>query len=1142
MNLKFSEVRQQAATALIVNKKRKFRPLVFTVTVALIVLLAACSMATSPFGSGTSAGASRQAQPVTMAMLPIVAAAENAGGMTALSGHLETALRQRGIDPVAVFPTSDTNNLLAEAADAGLPFAIEATVIDWKKQGFLGSRTRMKLALAVKNSSSGEVVWRGKYTASGRVDSAASAVAQKAAVKLVSRMPAGGKLITLAQSESSAPGLSAAKADQSTTNPFSANFDEASLLKVSSSKQVQPMQGKSVALFYGNKPPIDQLSQFDRLILEPDAINPEQLSALTAHGARPYAYLSAGEVGPHRRFSQQIQPEWILGENTTWNSKVLDLSNPGWRRFLLERVGALQKAGYQGLFLDTMDSYHLYAKTPEEKRVQEQGLVTLLAQIHKQFPDVRLIANRGFEILDGAGRYLEAVAAESLYASWDNNRQEYTEVSEQDREWLLGKLNYAKETYGVDIISIDYVPPSRRKEALAVAKVIAAHGFIPWVSTPELDYVGVGLLESLPRKVLMIYDSHEKGGLFQSIIHRLAAMPLEYMGYVPVYHNVAKEGLPPARLRGAYAAMVTAGFDPVDHRGFQAWAELQLADEVPMIALGHPGFEITPIVAEKLGLEVVSAFDHSSAKISQRDTLMGYERELPARFESFGYLLKNKRDSNRVHLTYTDAKGVSITPAVTGEWGGMVLNPAAFYTDVDSVVQWLIDPFGFLYNALGKPSIPMPDVTTENGKRLFLAHIDGDALPSWAEMPGRKLGAEVILETILKPYPLPHTVSIVEAEMTAFPQYMDRRKRMFDVAREIFAMPSVEIATHTYSHPFKWQRVAGHKGSGKYNLRIDNYQFSPKREVNGSAEFIDKQLAPPGKKTEVFLWSGDALPTERMLSAVYQSGLVNMNGGNTIISRSNPALSLISPMARTVGDFVQPYAPIMNENVFTNDWLGPFDGFRRVIETFQMTEEPRRIKPLNIYYHFYAGTKVASLRSLLEIYEWSAKQDINPVFVSEYAVKVPDFREMGIGRYLDGTWKAVNMGSVNTLRMVDQEVWPDLSSSKHLVGAKKLHDGVYIHTDGSDTFTFRTTDKPIRLPHLVSANGQVIEWSRDGNSIGFRIAGKVPVQLELGGDSIPSCGVKTSFGVIKGKKTSSGTYLYNFSNQDTGNVRIYCQA
>ena len=1140
----FPQTRQQEQTAVIARNTGKFKPLVCTVTVALIFLLAACSLATSPFGSGNSAGASRQSQPVAMALLPIESSAEDSGGMAALSGHLETALRQRGIDPVSVFPGSDSTSILSEAADAGLPYAIEATVIDWKKQGFFGSKTRMKLALAVKNTSSGEVVWRGKQTATGRIDSAVAAVAQKAAVKLVSRMPRGGQLLALAQSSGLAggPGLSAAKADQSTTNPFSANFDESSLLKVAGGKTVQPMQGKSVAIFYGDKPPIDQLSQFDRLVLEPDAINSDQLEALTAHGARPYAYLSVGEVGPHRRFSQQIQPEWILGENTTWNSKVLDLANAGWRGFLLKRVELLHKAGYQGLFLDTMDSYHLYAETPQAKNLQEQGLITLLGQINEQFPDVRLIANRGFEILDGAGKYLEAVAAESLYASWDNNRQEYTQVSEEDREWLLGQLNKAKATHGLDIISIDYVPPSRRKEALAVAKVIAAHGFIPWVTTPELDYVGIGLLESLPRKVLMIFDSLKEGALFKSIIHRMAAMPLEYMGYVPVYHNVAREGLPPDRLRGVYAAMVTAGYSLVDHDGYQEWAERQIDDGLPMVAFGHPGFDITPNVADKLGLEVVGAFENSTAKVTQRDDIIGYERDLPARFESFGYLLKNKSDNNEAHLTYTDAKGASITPAVTGEWGGMVLNPAAFYTDVDNVVQWLIDPFAFLYKALGKPSVPMPDVTTENGKRLFLAHIDGDALPSWAEMPGRKLGAEVILEEILKPYALPHTVSIVEAEMNAFPQYFDRRKRMFDVAREIFAMPSVEIATHTYSHPFKWQRVAGHTGSGKYNLKIDNYQFDPKREVNGSAEFIDKNLAPPGKKTEVFLWSGDALPTARMLSAVYKSGLVNMNGGATTISRSNPALSLVSPMARTVGDFVQPYAPIMNENVFTNDWLGPFDGFRRVIETFQMTEEPRRIKPLNIYYHFYAGTKVASLRSLVEIYDWSVKQDINPVFVSEYAVKVPDYREMGIGRYLDGTWKAVNMGTVNTLRMIDQEMWPDLSSSKHLVGAKKLHDGVYFHTDGTDTFTFRTTEKPMRLPHLVSANGQVVEWSRKGNSIGFRITGKVPVQMELGGDSVPTCGVKTSRGVIKGKKTSTGTYLFNFNNQDTGNVRIYCQA
>ena len=175
--------------AAIAKSERKVQPLVFALTAALIFVLTACSFVPSPFGSGNSAGASKQSQAIAMALLPTAVSVEDSAARAALSGHLETALRQRGIDPVAVFPTSDSSDMLTAAADAGLAFAIEATVLDWQKQGLLGSKTRMKLALAVKNTDSGEIIWRGKHTASGRVDSAVSAVAQKAAVKLVSRMP-----------------------------------------------------------------------------------------------------------------------------------------------------------------------------------------------------------------------------------------------------------------------------------------------------------------------------------------------------------------------------------------------------------------------------------------------------------------------------------------------------------------------------------------------------------------------------------------------------------------------------------------------------------------------------------------------------------------------------------------------------------------------------------------------------------------------------------------------------------------------------------------------------------------------------------------------------------------------------------------
>lgn len=1056
-----------------------------------------------------------------------------------LALQLETSLRNAGFTPVLAATRDPRERQLEVFRQQGVTQYLSGEIIRWRSGNINGARPRVSVALSVHATQQTEALWTGKESVVGSFGGAVSATANKVVTRLVQRLPVK-HLLAAGQSDQYEPQLQAALAGEHRIDEKDSGYQ---FLKTSAARKelVGPMVGRSVAVYYGDKPPVDQLSQFDRLILEADAINEEELSQLTANGATPYAYLSVGEVGPHRRFANRIPAEWILGSNNTWGSKVLDLSNPAWRKFLLERVDVLQRAGYKGLFLDTMDSYQLYAKQPEERVRQEAGLVTLLQAIKQQYPDLKLISNRGFEILDQAAQYLEAVAAESLYASWDNNKKIYTEVDDTDRQWLLGHLNKAKDTYGLDVIVIDYVPPSRRKEAKAVAKVIAAHGFVPWISTPSLDHVGIGLLESLPRKVMMLHDSSDGTTLYFTLVHTLLAMPLEYMGYVPHYHDIATEGLPDQNLQGAFAAVAYAGFSPVKHPGFQNWMGAQVATGMRLITLAHPGFYLNQESIDAMGLKHVAEFDSATAKVSHKSSSLDFEKQLPSRIENFSYLVANSSAENKVHLSYKDARGRTVDSIVTGPWGGMIISPTGFFTDIDNVVYWHINPFEFLKEALGVSDAPMPDVTTENGRRLFLAHIDGDALPSWAEFPGRKLGAELIKDDVLSQYDLPHTVSIVEGEMTGFEQDADRRERMFSTAREIFALPNVEIATHTYSHPFKWQKIAGYPDSGKYNLKLDGYSFSPEREAQGSKEFIDKNLAPEGKQTDVFLWSGDALPTERMLAAVARTGMVNLNGGNTTIRKAMPAHSRVSPMARPVGAQLQVYAPIMNENVYTNDWTGPFDGFRHVIETFEMTDKPFRLKPINIYYHFYIGTKLAGLRSLKEVYDWTLTQPIHPVYVSEYAVKVPDFRKATLGRYLDGTWKLSDLGNIRSLRIIGSNKRPDMTTAEGVVGATELHDGVYLHTNGSNVVTFQTTEGDISQPHLVAANGRVLNWRREGNSVEFRIKGHVPVQIELGGVAARACGIQKSVAGISRKITASGTAVYNFQSRDTGNVRLNCQ-
>ncbi len=1095
-------------------------------------------------------------------ILPISNSSGIAAAADVTESIIESNLRARGVESLQRFSDKPRafsvslnrnldsrvdNKLLKQANNAGARYAITGVVEQWGRSKLNGRDSRVQLALSVYDVSTGKLLWKDEQSAAGKASSSVAKAANKSIAKLINNM----NIVVGSHPETVA--ANHALAVQSTSNALrvgdqnsivtpSLGFRRVSMDNNGFAEAVKrDIVGESIALYYGANPPIDELSQFDRLVLEPDNVNDSELKGLTEHGAVAYAYLSVGEVGATRSYASSVKDEWILGKNDVWNSKVLDLSNPGWTEFLMRRIDSLVNSGYSGLFLDTMDSYHIYATSPEQKKTQELALGSFIKKVTQRHAGIRLIANRGFEVLEYTGPYLEAIAAESLFASWDNSAQRYVDVPEADRQWLLEKLNTAKKQFDLDVVAIEYLPPERREEARQVATSVVNLGFVPWVSTPSLDYIGVGALEVVPRKVMLLFDSRINGQQFASQVHELVAPLLEYYGYVPKYIDVANQELPAGELKGQYAGIVSWSYTPYDVPSLSTWIKQQFKSNIPIAMFGTPIIPIDRWLSERMGVRTNTPVHADSIKTVFKSALIGYESSIPARTSNVGLNVLNNSSDNEVQFTVEDNKGVKADLVITGKWGGIAASPATVVVGFDEVSKWVVNPFTFLEKSLRLQKLPMPDVTTENGNRLWLSHIDGDALPSWAEVSERKLGAEMIHELILQRYKMPHSISIVEGEMTSISAVEDRRERMFDVARRIFAMPSVEIATHTFSHPFNWQLVGKWPRSGKYNIDVGDYRYSPEREIGGSARFINKNLAPANKKTELMLWSGNALPDEAALAAAYSSGLINLNGGYTVISESTPSVSLISPMARTVGPYVQAYAPIMNENIYTNDWLGPFDGFRRVIETFKMTDKPRRFKPLSIYYHFYAGTKKASLRSLEEIYEWSTKQDILPVHASYYARKVPEFRKAGVARYLDGTWKISALGSIRSIRILDENSWPDLSNSRGLVGSRKLHDGIYLHTDGSDSVLLKTANKAPKGVHIVSANGHVDTWRPSDRGVELRITGQVPIKLELS-SSARACAIRSSTGSVRGTRTAEGTTLFTFSSKDTGNAVLNCQA
>ena len=121
-----------------------------------------------------------------------------------------------------------------------------------------------------------------------------------------------------------------------------------------------------------------------------------------------------------------------------------------------------------------------------------------------------------------------------------------------------------------------------------------------------------------------------------------------------------------------------------------------------------------------------------------------------------------------------------------------------------------------------------------------------------------------------------------------------------------------------------------------------------------------------------------------------------MNGGEKVITASSDIWTGIAPIGINKGGNYQVYAPNQNENMYTNEWTGPFYGYANVIETFERTDKPIRFKPVAIYYHSYSGSKEASLKALKKVYDWALERELYNVFVSEYTAKVLLFTTLAL--------------------------------------------------------------------------------------------------------------------------------------------------
>ena len=813
----------------------------------------------------------------------------------------------------------------------------------------------------------------------------------------------------------------------------------------------------STAFYYASDLPAESLSQFDRVVVQADQADAPGLATLSRRGSTVFAYVSMSEVSRHQ--AGAIDDRWRLGNNPDWETLIMDAANPGWRQYLIEKtVKPLWDRGYRAFFLDNLDSYQRAVKSKDARDTQAHGLAQLITEMHNRFPGVKLLLNRGFELLPEIGSVADGLVAESLFRGWDPVKKVYVEVSEADRNWLLNELRNARDRYHLPVVAIDYVPPQNRELSRNTAQRISALGVTPWVTDHDLTTLGIGTLETMPRRILALYngaEARERGDsddVAYTPVHTRAAVVLEYLGYAVDYHDV-RDPMPAGNLRDRYAGIVswfTENRMP-NETAYRDWLLKQIDAGMKIAILDHIGIPPELLAPRKLGFSFSDRKLGSDVKLRHADpSVIGFEVKGTVRQNVF-YPLRLDDGAGKALLSIEDRSGARMDAVFTTPWGGMAANPYLLAEGFDNSYRWFINPFVFFKRALQLPDLPAADVTTQDGKRMMIVHIDGDGFPSRAEMPGNDYAGKVILEQILKRYRnVKSTVSVIEGEVGAAGKWPKLSPELEPIAREIFALPNVEIASHSYSHPFDWLRLGQDQEDGDINGMF-RYNFSIDREITGSVDYINKRLAPKDKQVKVFLWPGEAIAPKEALSRTHAAGLLNMNGGNTVISSRNPTLTAVSPMGRPIENLYQTYAAVQNENVYTNLWKGPFYGFRDVISTFQLTDKPRRLKPINIYFHFYSGSKVGALKALRMAFDWSLSQDVVSVYGSDYIRKVEDFQHLTIARRLDGCYQVRGDGALTTLR-VDNDSQLGAVDSGRSVGVssvRSLPQGRFIGLDAS---------------------------------------------------------------------------------------------
>jgi polysaccharide biosynthesis protein PelA len=804
------------------------------------------------------------------------------------------------------------------------------------------------------------------------------------------------------------------------------------------------------------QPDARSLAAFDLSILNPQA--EFDMEPGHAQGNHYFAMLDVAHFRTGSQAAMLSTSRQMVAKPSASDPQVrsVDPTAPQWVSWVVESLAdPAAKKGFDGFVL----SFGAEASTPAART----AVLSLAATLHQRYPDKHLLLDLRLGLGTEAVRVANGFLALGVYTrEGKDGMVDWTSIAETLR---LSRLIRAVQMQGMRVFAVDFASANDRPACREAAQRLTSLGALPFITTPALNGVNLGPLEEVSRRVLVLHGWDEKhvgeksAPASATTTSRLLRQSLEWLGCELEFRQASGVDLLPAD--DDFAAVILDASLILSAEQQRALADRLpslLAHKTPLLLTGMPWTDSDAryLAMQHLGLSGSASPAPRLIKtnvVAMDAALLRVNTKITS--HSSGFLDLTAPADARIVLALhgQDAMGSEhhFDQAFLSSWGGAWIDPAAQATTSQ------LDLPAFLAQWLGADhKLPVPDTTTREGRRVFYSHIDSTGFSTPSTLPGFPLCAEVMRDRILDHYLLPVTVSVCEAEIRAWlpGQQADEAARLEHVARSIFAMPQVQVASNSLSRPSQW--TAGIDITSTLNDRAQTTRHDMPREIAGSMSYIHRRLLPLGKAVNLMLWPANAIPSAEALSYCRAMNVESLVTSSSVDPITSPVLTASSNAIRS--------------------------------------------EPFALRFSFADVRTEAGIASLKKTLDACAGEPLHAMTAAGYAASVRDSHHTRVLRAGADHWIILNAGDCRTLRLPASAGVPDMARCQGVSGYNVQQGQLYIHTMGkARTELVLTREKPAQYVHLAECSTSVEFLELTSRRATFQVRDLRPVEIVLGG-------------------------------------------